>query len=222
MALCLTSNKFILPTSPTSYADLSINECKLIASQVFIPPNQYKDIVSSGFVDYRINDTSSSTVFQLDTTSLISDSQQSVKVTARQGGCSLMLIGLREKNNPLTFASFIPINDVGIKRKNGSSVKNQTFNTDILRNLNTFEHDTGEFFLIKDLVAFSFDSMIDRMIIMNYQGAVEVLEDEFYIEFKVQDKTNINPAKTYELVFQMYQPRLLRVNAATKDVSINF
>ena len=133
-----------------------------------------------------------------------------------------MLIGLREKNNPLTFASFIPINEVGIKRKNGSSVKNQTFNTDILRNLNTFEHDTGEFFLVKDLVAFSFDSMIDRMIIMNYQGAVEVLEDEFYIEFKVLDKTNINPAKTYELVVLMYQSRLLRVNAATKDISINF
>ena len=132
-----------------------------------------------------------------------------------------MLIGLREKNNPLTFASFIPINEVG-KRKNGSFVKNQTFNTDILRNLNTFEHDTGEFFLVKDLVAFSFDSMIDRMIIMNYQGAVEVLEDEFYVEFKVLDKTNINSAKTYELVFQMYQPRLLRVNATTKDVSINF
>ena len=222
LKVSFASNKFVLPTSPTSYADLSINECKLIASQVFIPPNQYKDIVSSGIVDYRLNDTSLSTVFQLDTTSLINDSQQSVKVTARQGGCSLMLIGLREKNNPLTFASFIPINDVGIKRKNGSSVKNQTFNTDILRNLNTFEHDTGEFFLTKDLVAFSFDSMIDRMIIMNYQGAVEVLEDEFYIEFKVQDKTNINPAKTYELVFQMYQPRLLRVNAASKDVSINF
>jgi len=99
---------------------------------------------------------------------------------------------------------------------------NQTFNTDILRNLNTFEHDTGEFFLTKDLVAFSFDSMIDRMIIMNYQGAVEVLEDEFYIEFKVLDKINISSAKTYELVFLMYQPRLLRVNAAAKDVSINF
>ena len=64
--------------------------------------------------------------------------------------------------------------------------------------------------------------MIDRMIIMNYQGAVEVLEDEFYIEFKVQDKTNINPAKTYELVFLMYQPSLLRVNAAIKDVKIEF
>ena len=101
-------------------------------------------------------------------------------------------------------------------------MKNQTFNTDILRNLNTFEHDTGEFFLTKDLVAFSFDSMIDRMIIMNYQGAVEVLEDEFYVEFKVLDKTNINSAKTYELVLLMYQPRLLRVNAATKDVSIDF
>ena len=65
------------------------------------------------------------------------------------------------------------------------------------------------------------DSII-IIIIMNYQGAVEVLEDEFYVEFKVQDKTNINPAKTYELVFQMYQPRLLRVNAASEDVSINF
>ena len=39
---------------------------------------------------------------------------------------------------------------------------------------------------------------------MNYQGVVEVLEDEFYIEFKVQDKTNINAAKTYELVVLMY------------------
>ena len=69
----------------------------------------------------------------------------------------------------MAIVSFIPINDVGIKRMNGSYVKNQTFNTDILRNLNTVEHDTGEFFLKKDLVAFTFDSMIDRMIIMNYQ-----------------------------------------------------
>ena len=76
------------------------HECKLIASQVFIPPNQYKDIVSSGIVEYRLNDTRESTVFLLDTTSLINDSQQSVKVTSRQGGCSLMLIGLREKNTP--------------------------------------------------------------------------------------------------------------------------
>ena len=133
-----------------------------------------------------------------------------------------MLIGMREKNNPLTFVSFIPINDVGIRRMNGSYVKNQTFNTDILRNLNTFEHDTGEFFLKKDLVAFAFDSMIDRMIIMNYQGAVEVFEDEYYIEFKIQDKTNINPAKSYELVVLIYQPKLLRVNGMSKDVEINF
>ena len=122
LKVTFAENQFVLPTSPTSYADLSINECKLITSQVFIPPNQYKDIVSSGMIDYRLNDTRNSTIYQLDTTSLINDSQQSVKVTARQGDCSLMLIGLREKNNPLTFASFIPINEVGIKRKNGSSV----------------------------------------------------------------------------------------------------
>ena len=42
--------------------------------------------------------------------------------------------------------------------------------------------------------------MIDRMIIMNYQRAVEVFGDEYYIEFKIQDKTNINPAKSYELI----------------------
>ena len=105
---------------------------------------------------------------------------------------------------------------------NGSYVKNQTFNTDTLRNLNTFEHDTGEFFLKKDLVAFIFDSMIDRMIIMNYQGTVEVFEDEYYIEFKIQDKTNINPAKSYGLVVLIYQPKLLRVNGMSKDVEINF
>jgi len=222
LKVTFADNKFVLPTSPTSYADLSINDCKLIASQVFIPPNQYKDIVSSGFVDYRMNDVSRSTVLQLETISLVSDIQHSVKVTARPGGCSLLLVGLREKNNPLAIVSFIPINDVGIRRMNGSYVKNQTFNTDILRNLNTFEHDTGEFFLTKDLVAFTFDSMIDRMIIMNYQGAVEVFEDEFYIEFKIQDKTNINPAKSYELVVLIYQPKLLRINGMTKDVSIVF
>ena len=126
------------------------------------------------------------------------------------------------KNNLLAIVSFIPINDVGFRRMNGSFVKNQKFHTDILRNLNTFEHDTGEFFLTKDLVAFSFDSMIDRMIITNYQGAVEVLEDEYYIEFKIQDKTNINPAKSYELVVLMYLPRLLRISAVTKDIDINF
>ena len=95
--MTFVDNKFVLPSSPTSYADLSINDCKLIASQVFIPPNQYKDIVSSGFVDYRMNDVSKSTTYQLDTISLISDGQQSVKVTSRSGGCSLLLIGLREK-----------------------------------------------------------------------------------------------------------------------------
>jgi len=130
-----------------------------------------------------------------------------------------MLIGIREKNNPKW--SVLPP-DADVVDWNKWCVKNQTFNTDILRNLNTFEHDTGEFFLTKDLVAFSFDSMIDRMIIMNYQGAVEVLEDEFYIEFKVLDKTNINPAKTYKLIVLVYRPRLLRINATTKDVSINF
>ena len=77
---------------------------------------------------------------------------------------------------------------IGIKRKNGSFVKNQTFSTDIFRNLNPFEHDTGEFFLTKDLDAFSFDSMIDRMIIMNYQGAVEVLEDEFTLSLRFRIK----------------------------------
>jgi len=100
LKVTFADNKFVLPSSPASYDDLSINDCKLIVSQVFNLPNQYKDIVSSGFVDYRINDVSRNSIFQLDTTSLISDSQQSVKVTARQGGCSLMLIGLREKITP--------------------------------------------------------------------------------------------------------------------------
>ena len=92
LKVTFAENKFVLPSSPTSYADLSINECKLIASQVFIPSNQYKDIVSPGIVDYRINDTRHSTSHQLDTVSLINDSQQSIKLTSRQGGCSLMLL----------------------------------------------------------------------------------------------------------------------------------
>ena len=88
LKVTFAENKFVLPTSPTSYADLSINESKLIASQVFIPSNQYKDIVSSGIIDYRINDTRNSTIHQLNTTSLINDSQQSLKLAARQDGCS--------------------------------------------------------------------------------------------------------------------------------------
>ena len=67
LKVTFAENQFVLPTSPTSYADLSINECKLIASQVFIPPNHYKDIVSSGIVDYRLNDTTSSSILQLTT-----------------------------------------------------------------------------------------------------------------------------------------------------------
>ena len=174
----LDSNKFILPSSPnTSYTDLSLNDCKLIASQLFIPSAQYDDIVKNKLIEFRINDTQKSSVVQMDTTTLLSDTVQSVKITPRQGGCSLMLIGLREKNNILTFASYIPINNISIIDKNKKVVKNQSFNTDILRNLNSIEHDTGEFFLKKDLVAYSFDTAIDRIIVTGHHGAVEVLDD---------------------------------------------
>ena len=57
---------------------------------------------------------------------------------------------------------------------------------------------------------------------MNHHGAVEVMEDEFNIEFEVLDKTTISSSKSYELVVMMYQPELLRVNVATKDVEIKF
>ena len=108
------------------------------------------------------------------------------------------------------------------KEINQSTVKNHMFNTDVLKCINTIEHDTGEFFLTKDLVAYSFDSMIDRMIIMKYHGAVEVLDEEFYFEFEVVNKSNINAAKSYELVVIMYQPMLLTVNALTKDITFKF
>ena len=217
------AGKFILPSSPnTSYSDLSLYDCKLVAIQTFIPPNQYQDIIKNNLVEYRINDTQQSSVYTLYTTSLLNDNQQSIKITARNGGCSLFLIGLRERNNPLSFASFLTINNISIKRKDGSRVKNQAFNTDIMRNLNTMELDTGEFFLNKDIVAFPFDAAIDRVMIMNHHGAVEVMEDEFNIEFEVLDKTTIISSKSYELVVMMYQPKLLRVNVTTKDVEIKF
>ena len=219
----LDAGKFILPSSPnTSYSDLSLYDCKLVAAQTFIPPSQYQDIIKNNLIEYRINDTQQSFVTQLDTTSLLNDNKQSVKVTARNGGCSLLLIGLRERNNPLAFASFLTINNISIKRKDGSSVKNQTFNTDILRNLNSLELDTGEFFLKKDIVAYALDAAVDRVICMNHHGAVEVMEDEFNIEFEVLDKTVLSSTKTYELVVMMYQPKLLRVFTTSKDVEIKF
>ena len=171
----LDAGKFILPSSPnTSYSDLSLYDCKLVAAQTFIPPSQYQDVVKNNILEYRINDTQQSSVYTLDTTPLLNDNNQSIKITARNGGCSLFLIGLRERNNPLTFASFLTINNVSIKRKDGSRVKNQAFDTDILRNLNSLELDTGEFFLKKDIVAYALDAAIDRIMIMNHHGAVEV------------------------------------------------
>ena len=95
-------------------------------------------------------------------------------------------------------------------------------NTDILRCLNTYEHDTGDFLLKKNLVAVAFDSMIDRIILMGYHGGVEILEDEFSIEFEVLDKTLINSNKSYETVIMMYMPKLLKINGNTKDIEINF
>ena len=217
------AGKFILPSSPnTSYNDLVLYDCKIVVAQTFIPPSQYQDIVKNNILEYRINDTQQSSVYTLDTTSLLNDNNQSIKITARNGGCSLFLIGLRERNNPLTFASFLTINNISIKRKDGSRVKNQAFNTDILRNLNSLELDTGEFFLKKDIVAYALDAAIDRIMIMNHHGAVEVMEDEFNIEFEVLDKTTLSSSKSYELVVMMYQPKLLRVNVATKDVEIKF
>ena len=58
------------------------------------------------------------------------------------------------------------------------------------------------------------------MIIMNYHGAVEVLDDEFYFEFEVVNKSNINALKSYELIVIMYQPMLLTVNSLTKDITL--
>ena len=132
------------------------------------------------------------------------------------------IIGLREKNNILTFASYIPINNISIIDKNKKVVKNQSFNTDILRNLNSIEHDTGEFFLKKDLVAYSFDTAIDRIIVTGHHGAVEVLDDEFKINFEILDKTLLSSSKQYELVLLMYQPSLLEVNGISKDIKIKF
>ena len=71
----------------------------------------------------------------------------------------------------------------------------------------------------KDLVAFPFDSVLDRVILLGYHGAVEVLEDGFCIEFEVINKTNINQNKSYELDIMI---QLLRIDESRKDLEINF
>jgi len=195
-------------------------DCKLIASQTLKPANQYRDIIKNGVVEYRMNDTQQSTIHTLDTTSLLRDTKTSIKVTAPNGGCSLMLIGLRERNNLLTFVSFLTINNVAIRRKERTNVKNQAFNTDILKNLDIFELETGEFSLKKEIVVYDFDAAIDRIIVTSWHGAVEVMEDEFYIDFEVPDQTILNVGKSCEVVHMMYQLKGLRVNASTKDVEI--
>ena len=100
--------------------------------------------------------------------------------------------------------------------------KNQSMNYDILRCLNSYEHDTGDFLLKKNLVVIVFNSTIDRIILIGYHGEVEMLEDEFSIEFELVEKTVINSAKTYEVVIMMYFPKLLKLNSFVKDLEINF
>ena len=80
--------------------------------------------------------------------------------------------------------------------KNGTEVKNKTMNTDILRCLNICEHDTGDFLLKMNLVAFAFDLLIDRIILMEYHRDVEMLDDEYTIEFELEDKSIIDSNKT--------------------------
>ena len=221
LKITLSNNKFILPTSPnTNYSDLVLEECKLLASQIYIHPTSYDNLVKYNTLQFRMNDVQQSFIEQVPTTNLLNNIRQSIKVTARAGGCSLMLVGLREKNNPITFASFIPINNVCIRRKDDSLVKNLRLQTDILRCLNTYEHDTGDFLLKKNLVAISFDSMIDRIILMGYHGGVEVLDDEFYIEFELEDNSVINSAKQYEAVIMMYLPKLLNIFANNSERKI--
>ena len=59
----LDKDKFILPSSPnTSYNDLVMNDCHLVASQIFLPPDQYTDIIRNKLVEYRVNDTQKSSV----------------------------------------------------------------------------------------------------------------------------------------------------------------
>lgn len=218
----LEKDRFIMPSSPTTnYNDLALYDCKLIASMITLAPLHYQEAIASEIIDYRFNDTTKSTIIALNTTNLISDSKQQIKYQNKQGGYSLLLMGLRERNNPAKFASYIPLDNVGIKRKNNFYMKSQSFDSDILRNLNTYELSTGDFFLVKNLVAFSFDAMIDQIITMNYHGAVEIFDDEFTIEFDIVDKgTNINSNKSYELVLILYEPKVLRLNTKAKKLSI--
>ena len=90
--------------------------------------------------------------------------------------------------------------------------------------MTAFEHDTGDFLLKKNLVAISFDAMIDRIILMGYHGGIEVLEDEFYIEFELEDKSVINAAKQYEAVIMMYIPKVLNIfaNEVGRKVELKF
>jgi len=52
-----------------------------------------------------MNDPQNRIISQIVTADLINNTKQSIKITARSGGYSLLLVGLGEKNNPFTFAS---------------------------------------------------------------------------------------------------------------------
>lgn len=51
---------------------------------------------------------------------------------------------------------------------------------------------------------------------------VEVMDDEFNFDFELVNKSAINSAKSYKLVVQLYQPKLLRITQSTKDIEIKF
>jgi hypothetical protein len=190
----LKSNSFILPSSPGTYADLELYSSKLIAHQLILTPEHYASILKNPYTYSRINDTKKSTIIQLSNTSLLNDAVQSVKISSAPGPCCMFLIGLRERNNPFAFASYLPINNVAIERRDTTTVKNQSFNTEILKTLNAFENNTGEFFLKKELVCYSFDALMDAIILTNYHGGWEVMEDEYFAKFTV-GKSLVGSAK---------------------------
>ena len=52
----LAKNRFVLPSSPGGYADLSLVDCKLIASQVFVTQNYYSNLIKNNILQYRMSE----------------------------------------------------------------------------------------------------------------------------------------------------------------------
>jgi hypothetical protein len=212
--ITLDKNCFITAASPNQDKDdVILDDFYLSVHELQIPPEIYELETNypGKYLQFRVNDTRESANVDL-STSTLRTGKYTVEINSKQGPVSLFLFGLREKDNIETFADFIPIDDLEITTKSDKRLKEKTWKTDVMKVLQVYDTQMGEFFLKKNIYAYAFDANVAQIVVKGHHGNVEFMEDLYKISFTIPNATSvINPSKQYELVILEFKPKLLNL-----------